>query len=108
VVLLKDVLTEDETEFIVWKDRAISSVGFLNFSNCGGAIGKDMKDLTACFPFEVLVNFGEFSKLLELSEGLFLGICKEPWLLAWESVCPGLADGDGDGDGDGDCGVSYL
>lgn len=81
VVLLKEVLTEDETEFTGWKDRAISSVGFLK-SNCGGGIGEVLKDLTACFPFEVLVNFCEFSEWLELSDGRFLETCKEAWLLA--------------------------
>jgi hypothetical protein len=80
-------------------------VGFLN---CGAAIGEDMKDLTACFPFEVLVNFSEFSEWLKLSEGLFLEGCKEVELLAWKSVCADLADGDGDRDGDGDCGVSKF
>ena len=54
-MLLKDVLTEDAA----WIDRAISSMGFLN---CGCAIGEDIKDFTACFPLEVLVNFGEFSE----------------------------------------------
>lgn len=40
----------------------MSSVGFLKFSNCGGGMGEDLKDLKACFPFEVLVSFCEFSE----------------------------------------------
>jgi hypothetical protein len=63
-VLLKDVLAEDKPEGAVWKDRAMLRVGF---TNCGGAMGEDLIDLTVCFPLEVLVNFAEFSERPELS-----------------------------------------
>jgi hypothetical protein len=98
-VLLKDVSAEDETEAAaVWNDRAILRDGFLNRGGVG--IGGDMNDLTACFPFEDFVNFGDFSDWQELSEGRFLVTCKETCLLAWKSVCAGLEDGEGDCGGD--------
>jgi hypothetical protein len=42
-VLLKDVLAEDKPEGAAWKDRAMLRVGF---TNCGGAMGEDLIDLT--------------------------------------------------------------
>jgi hypothetical protein len=75
-VLVKEAFTEDGPEAADWKERAMLRDGFLN------GIGEDMKDLTGCFPFKVFVNFGDFSKWLELSGGLFLVMCKETCLLA--------------------------
>jgi hypothetical protein len=71
VVLLNDVFADDGTEEAAWKDWAISSVGFLNWLY---GIGPESRDWPVCSALEDFVNFDDFIKSPELSEGRFLGI----------------------------------
>jgi hypothetical protein len=74
VVLLNDVFADDCTEGAAWNDRAISSVGFLNWLY---GIGPESQDWSVCSALKDFVNFDGSIKSSELSEGRFLGM--EEW-----------------------------
>lgn len=98
-MVLNDVFTVDCEAGMALKERAISREGFLKSDGEGFIEAGTCGLLNGCFPFEIFVNFGDFSASWELSEGrLRLLACKERWALASTRLMADLEVTDGDGD----------